>query len=161
MDAYTIFHVILSLLAIAAGFVILGGFLTGRRLDGWNAFFLVTTVATSATGFGFPFVRFLPSHGVGIVSLVILAVAIYARYSRRLAGGWQTAYIVTAIAAFYLNFFVLIVQAFLKVPSLHALAPKQTEWPFAVAQLVALAAFIYFGVLAVKKSRSPSLPLAD
>jgi len=156
MTAFTILHVVISLLAIAAGYVILPGFLTGKRLDGANAFFLVTTILTNATGFGFPFVKLLPSHVLAALSLVILAVAVYASYSRRLEGKWNTAYIVTALTAFYVNMLVLIVQAFLKVPALHALAPEGKEPPFVIAQLVNLAAFFAVGVLAVRRKAVPS-----
>src|SRR5207245_4727097 len=117
----------------------------------WTALFLATTVATSVTGFAFPFDHLLPSHKVGIISLVVLAVAILARYAFHLAGAWRRIYVITAIAALYLNVFVGVVQSFLKVPALHALAPKQTEPPFMVTQLVILAIFILFGIIAAKR----------
>jgi hypothetical protein len=150
-------HVAVSLVAIAAGFVVIYGMLTARRMDGPTAFFLATTVLTSLTGFLFPVERFLPSHAIGIVSLVILAAAIYARYARRMAGLWRGVYVVGAVAAQYLNFFVLVVQSFLKVPALKELAPTQTEPPFALAQLAALAAFVVLGVLAVLRFRGERL----
>jgi hypothetical protein len=108
------------------------------------------------TGFGFPFFGFLPSHGVGVVSLVVLAVAIVARYVRHLAGGWRRTYVVTAVLALYFNVFVLVVQGFRKVAVLHDLAPTQTEAPFKLAQLVVLLVFIALGVLAVKGFRPAS-----
>ena len=117
----------------------------------WTAFFLVTTVLTSVTGFAFPFVKLLPSHILAVLSLIVLAIAIYALYSRKLAGGWRTAYVVTAIIEQYLNVFVLIVQAFMKLPPLKALAPTQTEPPFAIAQAVNLVAFLVLGYLATKR----------
>jgi hypothetical protein len=122
-----------------------------KRLDGWTATFLLTTVATSATGFGFPFAVLLPSHKIGILSLVVLAVAIVARYVRHLAGAWRWIYVACAVVALYFNVFVLVVQLFRRVTVLQELAPTQSEPPFAVAQLVVLALFIWLGVRAVKR----------
>src|SRR5438128_4599469 len=158
-STFTLVHVLLSLVGIGAGFVVMAGLLTRKRLNGWTALFLVTTVATSVTGFGFPVDHLLPSHVVGIVSLVVLAVAILARYGLRLRGAWRPVYVVGAALALYLNVFVGVVQAFLKVSALHALAPQQTEPPFLVAQLVVLAMFIVLAVLAVlaaQRSRQES-----
>lgn len=146
---YTIFHVVISLLGILSGVVVMGGLLTGNPLDGWTAFFLATTVATSVTGFFFPFERLLPSHIVGIISLVLLAVAIYARYPAHLAGAWRWGYVVTAVLSQYLNVFVLVVQLFLKVPRLKALAPNQTEPPFKLTQLAVLVLFVALGAASV------------
>jgi len=146
-------HVAISLIAILSGLVVLLGLLTGRRLDHWTSFFLLTTVATSVTGFFFPFHGFTPAIGVGIVSLVVLAVAIFARYPRRLAGAWRGIYIISATLALYLNVFVLIVQSFQNVPALKALAPTQSEPPFLVAQLLALILFAVLGILAAIKFR--------
>lgn len=164
MTAYvftlTVVHVLISLAAIAAGFPVVWGLLKRKSLHGWNAFFLATTVATSASGFLFPAHRLLPSHLFAVISLVLLAVAIHARYQARLAGIWRPVYAGTAVAAFYLNFFVLIVQAFLKVPALHALAPTGTEWPFAAVQLAALATFGVIGVVATRRTRQPATTLA-
>jgi hypothetical protein len=115
--------------------------------------FLATTAATSLTGYGFPFDHLLPSHIVGAISLVVLALAIYARYGRHLSGGWRTVYVIGATTALYLNVFVLVVQSFMKVPVLHDLAPTQSEPPFAVAQLAVLILFIVLGTLAVRGSR--------
>jgi len=142
MSPFTIFHVVISLVGILSGFVVLFGLLAAKRLDGWTALFLITTVLTSVTGFLFPFHGFLPSYGVGIVSMILLAVAIYARYSRKLTGAWSRTYAATAVLALYLNVFVLIVQLFEKVPSLTALAPTQSEPPFKLTQLVALVLFV-------------------
>ena len=153
LETYTFVHVLISLVGIGSGFVVLFGLLTGRRLDGWTALFLASTVATSVTGFGFPFDHLLPSHKVGIVSLVVLAVAILARYPLRLAGPWRRVYVVCAALALYLNVFVLVVQAFLKVPFLKAMAPKQTEPPFVVAQGAVFALFVLLGVLAAIRFR--------
>ncbi|WP_425615503.1 hypothetical protein NA78x_005424 [Anatilimnocola sp. NA78] len=157
--ALTVVHVAISLVAIVAGFVVIYGMLVSKDLRRWTAFFLTTTVLTSASGFVFPVDRFLPSHAFGILSLVLLAVSIHALYTRKLAGGWRHAYVGTAIAAQYLNFFVLVVQSFLKVPALKALAPTQTEVPFAVAQLVTLVAFIVLGVMATRRFHSQTSAL--
>jgi hypothetical protein len=120
-------------MAIASGFVVLFDVIAGKRLDGWTAFFLATTVATSVTGFGFPIHGFTPGLGLGVISLLVLAVAIFARYARHLTGVRRRVYVVTVVVALYLNFLVLIVQAFQKVPVLKALAPTQSEWPFLLA----------------------------
>jgi len=114
----------------------------------------VTTALTSITGFGFPFDHLLPSHKVGIISLVVLAIAIRARYALHLAGAWRWIYVVSAAIALYLNVFVLVVQAFEKAPALRALAPTQSEPPFLVAQLVVMAIFIVLAIFAVKKFRN-------
>src|SRR5262245_3928679 len=124
MPPLTFVHVVISLVGIVSGFGVLWGLLTSRWLDGWTIIFLVTTVATSVTGFlFFSLTPFLPSHVLGILSLVVLAVAIYARYGAQLAGRWRSVYAVCAMIGFYFNFFALIVQSFLKVPPLHDLAP--------------------------------------
>ena len=149
LQIYTIIHVLISLIGIFAGLIVLFGMLGNKRLDGWTSWFLITTVLTSVTGFFFPFHGFTPAIGVGIISLVMLAIAIFARYSRQMAGVWRWIYIITAVIALYLNVFVLVVQAFLKIPSLHALAPTQTEQLFKATQLVVLAFFVLLGVLAL------------
>ncbi len=160
METYTLIHVVISLIAIATGFVVLTGLLKNRRLDAWTAVFLVTTIATSVTGFGFPFVRLLPSHIVGAISLVVLAMAVVARYTCHMAGGWRATYVITAVSALYFNVFVLIVQTFQKVPALAALAPTQSEPPFAVTQLIVLVAFLILGYLAVVRFREKAVPTA-
>ncbi|MGH9538656.1 MAG: hypothetical protein ACRD3H_12065 [Terriglobales bacterium] len=151
LSTFTLVHVAISLVGIVSGFVVLFGLLTAKRLDGFTALFLLTTVLTSVTGFGFPFDHLLPSHKVGIISLVVLAVAIAARYLLRLAGAWRWIYVVAAVMALYLNVFVLVVQAFEKVPVLKAMAPTQSEPPFLVAQLAVLTLFIVLGFFAVRK----------
>jgi len=153
LSTFTAVHVVLSLIGIGAGFVVLYGLFHSKRLDGWTAVFLATTVATSVTGFLFPVDRLLPSHVVGILSMVVLALAIVARYPFAMAGVWRRVYVINAIVALYFNVFVLVVQAFLKVPALHALAPKQEEPPFAIAQGVVLVAFLALGTLATKRFR--------
>jgi hypothetical protein len=154
MTTYTLAHVVISLIAIGTGAVVLAGLLSSKRLDGWTAIFLVTTAATSLTGFGFPFERLLPSHIVGAISLVVLTVAILARYTYRLAHAWRATYVVTAVLALYLNVFVLVVQMFLKVPALTALAPTQSEPPFAIAQGGVLLIFLALGFVALVRFRA-------
>jgi hypothetical protein len=154
LKTFTLIHVAISLVAIASGLVVLFGMIAGKRLDAWTAFFLATTIATSVTGFLFPFHGVTPGIVLGVISMVVLAVALYARYGGQLAGGWRLAYAITAVTALYLNVFVLIVQSFQKVPALAALAPTQSEPPFAIAQGIALAAFIALGILAGKKFRA-------
>jgi hypothetical protein len=144
----TFVHVALSLIGILSGFVVAYGLLSAKRLDGWTGVFLATTVLTSVTGFFFPFHKFLPSHAVGILSLLVLAISLYARYGRRLAGGWRRTYVITAMVALYLNVFVLVAQLFMKVPALQALAPTQSEPPFVVAQATVLLLFVVLAVLA-------------
>jgi hypothetical protein len=153
MISFTKVHVVISLIAIVSGFFVAFGLLTAKRFNGLTAFFLLTTVATSVTGFFFPFHGFTPAIGVGIVSLVVLAVAIFAQYGRRLTGPWRWIYVVTAMIALYLNVFVLIVQLFQKVPALKALAPTQSEPPFQIGQLVTLALFVVLAILAVRRFR--------
>jgi hypothetical protein len=153
LTTFTKVHVVISLIAIFAGFVVAFGLLTAKRLNGWTAFFLVMTLLTSVTGFFFPFHGFTPAIAVGIVSLVVLAIAIFARYGRQLNGAWRWIYAVTAMVALYLNVFVLIVQLFQKVPALKALAPTQTEPPFAVAQLGALVIFVVMTIVAAIRFR--------
>jgi hypothetical protein len=148
---YTLLHVVISLVGIGSGFVVMYGLLSGKRLDGWTALFLATTVATSVTGFGFPFDHLLPSHKVGMISLAVLAVAILARYPLHLAGAWRRIYVVCAAIALYLNVFVAVFQSFEKVPALKAMAPTQKEPPFLVAQLVVLAVFVLLTIFATIK----------
>jgi hypothetical protein len=150
LSAFTVFHTVLSLVGIASGIIVLLGMLTGQKLSGWTALFLLTTIATSVTGFGFPFTGLLPSHIVGIVSLAVLTVAVFARYGRHLAGSWRWIYVVSATVALYLNCFVGVVQAFQKLPFLQPLAPTQSEPPFEITQLAMLAIFIVLGLIAVR-----------
>ncbi len=148
---YTFVHVLISLVEIGSGLIVMFGFLTGKRLDGLTAVFLATTALTSVTGFGFPFDHLLPSHKVGIISLVILAIAIPARYVFHLAGAWRATYVIGAAMALYLNVFVLVVQLFEKVPALKELAPTQKEAPFLVAQTLVLLIFIGLTILSAKR----------
>jgi hypothetical protein len=139
-------HVVLSLVGIFAGFVVVVGLLTGRSLRGWTALFLATTIATSVTGFFLPAQGFMPSHALGILSLVALSLAVAARYRFHLAGSWRWLYVVGALVSQYFNVLVLVIQSFQKVPALQNLASMQV-----VAQLVVLAGFIAIGILAVKR----------
>jgi hypothetical protein len=151
MTPFTFFHVLLSLIGIFSGFLAVFGMIAGKRLDGLTAIFLTTTALTSITGFFFPFHGVTPGIIVGIVSLVILAVAIPARYVKHLAGAWRKIYAVTASIALYLNVFVLIAQLFMKVPALHALAPNGNEPPFLISQVVVMAIFIALTIAAAIK----------
>jgi hypothetical protein len=161
LATYTFIHVLISVIGIASGLIVFYGMLQAKRLDGLTAIFLLTTVLTSVTGFGFPFTHLLPSHIVGIISLLVLTVALIARYQRYLAGAWRATYVVTAGLALYFNCFVLVVQSFEKVPALRALAPTQKEPPFAVAQIAVLVIFIVLIGAAVKKFHPERLKIAS
>jgi hypothetical protein len=161
LAAFTIVHVVISLAGIGSGFVVLSGLFTAKRLDGWTAVFLASTLATSVTGFLFPFEHFLPSHAVGLLSIVVLAVAMLARYTFHLARGWRAIYTIGAVVALYFNVFVLIVQTFQKVPALKAMAPTQSEPPFQLTQLVVLALFVAFGIAAVIRFRPEAVRTDD
>jgi hypothetical protein len=156
----TVVHVLISLIGIFSGFVVVFGLLTAKRLDGWTAVFLATTVLTSVTGYFFPFHGFTPADGVGIVSLIVPALVIFARYVRHLAEAWRRTYVVSAVLALYFNTFVLVVHLFQKVPALKAVAPTQSEPPFAIAQLVLLAVFIVLGIFAAIRFRNEQLRTA-
>jgi len=151
ISTFTQLHTILSLIGIAAGLVVLIGMTRSRRLEGLTLTFLVTTILTSVTGFLFPFEQILPSHVFGILSLLVLTPAVLARYVYRLTGSWRWIYVVTAVFALYLNCFVGVVQAFLKIPFLTALAPAQSDPPFIIAQLALLVIFVALGVQAVRR----------
>jgi len=148
---FTLLHVIISLIGIVAGAFALRGMIENKPLDFWAPLFLATTVLTSVTGFLFHFTSFGPPEIVGAISLVVLAIALVALYPSHLAGVWRPVYVVTAVLAFYLNFFVLVAQAFQKIGFLHALAPTGSEPPFLVAQVVVLVAFLALGTLAVRR----------
>jgi hypothetical protein len=159
LPTFTLLHVIISLVGIASGLVVLYGLLGANRISGMTALFLVTTILTSATGFLFPFTALLPSHMVGILSLVLLAIAVFALYGQRLSGAWRWIYVVTALLSLYLNVFVLVIQSFLKIPLLHALAPSvpPSEPPFAVVQGIVLVLFVIAIVAAVRRFRPPAV----
>lgn len=159
LSAFTALHVIISLIAIAAGVVVLRGLLNSKPSGGWTALFLATTALTSVTGFMFPFAQLLPSHIFGALSLALLAIAVAALYAFHLVGAWRWAYVVTAVIALYLNVFVLVVQAFLKVPALNALAPNGSEPPFAIAQGIVLVIFVVLTIAAARRFRpAPAMP---
>ena len=153
LQIYTIIHTLISLIAIFTGIVVVFGMLAGAQLNGWTKWFLITAVATTVTGFFFPFHGFTPAIGLGIISLPFLALTIYARYPKRLGGAWRWIYAIGAVICLYFNLFVLVVQLFEKVPALHAMAPTQTEPPFKFTQLVVLALFVLLGIVAAIRFR--------
>jgi hypothetical protein len=148
LQIYTIIHTLISLVAIFTGFVVVFGLLAGKRLDGWTKWFLGTAIATTITGFFFPFHGFTPAIGLGIISLPFLALTIFARYPKHLAGPWRWIYVIGAVICLYFNLFVLVVQAFEKIPALHAMAPTQTEPPFKLTQLVVLLVSALLAIIA-------------
>lgn len=159
LETFTILHVIITLIAIAAGFVVVIGMLGSKRLPGWTALFLLMTILTSVTGFMFPIHGFTPALGVGIISMVLLAIALLALYAKHLTGAWRWIYVVTAVTALWFNFFVLIVQSFQKISFLHVLAPTQSNEPaFLIAQSAALVIFLVLGALAAVRFRPAVLP---
>jgi len=153
LSAFTTLHVILSLIGIVAGIVVVLGLIADKRLPGWTALFLASTILTSVTGFMFPFSQLLPSHVVGLISLLVLAIAVLALYLFRLDGFWRPVYVIAAIIALYLNVFVGVVQAFQKLAFLQALAPTQSEPPFLIAHLAVLVIFVVLAVLALRSFR--------
>jgi hypothetical protein len=148
---FTLLHVIISLIGIFAGLAVVAGLWSGKRSESWTGVFLLTTVLTDITGFMFPVAGLDPARIVGIISLVILAIAIIAFYVYHVAGAWRWIYVTTALIGLYLNCFVAVVQSFQKIPALHALAPKGNEPPFAVAQGALLLIFIVIGVISVRR----------
>ena len=155
LSTFTTVHVIISLIAIVSGIIVMFGLLGSKRMPGMTAIFLLFTILTSATGFLFPFEKLLPSHMIGILSLVLLAIACIALYGMNLSAAWRSVYVVTAMTSLYLNVFVLIIQAFLTVPALHALAPSvpPSEPPFAVIQGIVLVFFVVVIIGAVRRFR--------
>ncbi len=153
LATYTTVHVVISLIGIASGLIVLAGLLGGKLSGAWNSLFLVTTVLTSVTGFGFPNTKVTPGIILGVLSLIVLAIAIFAFYGRHLQGIWRRTYVITAMIALYFNVFVLVAQLFEHVPAIHALAPTQTEAPFKIAQLLLLVVFAVLIGAAAKKFR--------
>ncbi|MBY0504491.1 MAG: hypothetical protein K2X03_11305 [Bryobacteraceae bacterium] len=147
LATFTQVHVLLSLIGIAAGFVATVGWIGGRTMETWTRIFLTSTILTSVTGFGFPFSGILPGHIFGVVSLIVLPVALAARYKYRLQGRWQRTFVICSVFALYLNSFVGVVQAFLKIPALTAIAPTQSEAPFVAAQVALLALTVVLTIL--------------
>jgi len=161
LHIYTIIHTLISLAAIFTGIVVLFGMLAGNRLDCWTKWFLTTAVLTTVTGFFFPFHGFTPAIGLGIISLPFLALTIFARCSKHLAGAWRWIYAIGAVICLYFNLFVLVVQLFEKVPALHAMAPTQTESPFKLTQLVVLIVSTVLAIVAVIRFRPEPASAAD
>ena len=157
LSAFTLFHVAVSLAAIAAGLVVVYGLIGNRALEKWITFFLWATAITSITGFLFPFHGITPGQVLGVLSLLALGVAISARKKVRLAGRLRKTYVAAMVVALYFNFFVLIVQSFEKVPALHALAPTQKESPFKIAQLCALLLFVGIGIVSARRFQGDKL----
>ena len=155
ISTYTILHVLISLIAIGTGFIVLYGLINGKLLSPWNAVFFVTTVLTSLTGFAFPNTKVTPGIILGVLSMIVLAIALVALYVFHLRGGWRRTYAITAMIALYFNVFVLVAQTFEHVPAFHALAPTGTETPFKVAQLLLLVLFAVLISAAARKFRTP------
>lgn len=153
LSAFTILHVVISLIAIVAGYVVVAEFLASKRLGFWNTLFLATTVLTTLTGFLFPNLTLTPAVITGILSSVVLAIALFAFYGKHLGGKWRAIYVITAIIALWFNSFVLVVQTFQKIVFFRALAPTQSEPPFLIAQVALLALVVVLGFLAVRKFR--------
>jgi hypothetical protein len=156
LSTFVLVHVIITLIGIVSGFIVMFGMLGSNRMPGWTAIFLLFTILTSATGFLIPpllYDKLLPSHMIGILSLILLAIACFALYGQKLSGSWRWIYVLTALLAQYFNVFVLVIQSFLKVGPLHALAPSvpPSEPPFAVAQGVVLVFFIIFIIGAIRR----------
>lgn len=151
MAPFTFFHVLISLVGIVTGLVALRGWLASRLRPGWTAIFLASTLGTTVTGFLFPITAFTPAIGVGIITTAFLLVAIAALYAFRLSGKWRAVFLICSTIALYFNVFVLVVQAFLKIEPLNALAPNGNEPPFAIAQGIVLLAFLTAGFLSVRR----------
>ncbi|MBY0381252.1 MAG: hypothetical protein K2W78_04975 [Xanthobacteraceae bacterium] len=160
LPTFTAVHVLISLVGIVSGFIALVGLLRSTITRGWTALFLLTTILTSATGFLFPFTKLLPSHIVGIISLVLLAIAVVALYAQHLRGIWRPAYVITALLSLYLNVFVLVVQLFQKVAPLKAAAPTQSEPPFIAAQGVTLLFFVAVIIFCTLRFRPTPIRIA-
>ena len=160
LTAFTLFHVLMSLIAIGSGFVVVAGLLASKQSKGSTTLFWTTALVTTVTGFLFPFHGFTPGIGGGIVSTLVLAIGLAALYRFRLAGGWRRTYAIATVIALYLNMFVLVVQLFQKVPALKELAPTQSEPPFQIAQLVVLLVFAVLGVQAARKFHSEPMNTA-
>jgi|SRR5215813_11192935 len=159
LETFTLIHVLISLVGIASGIIVMYGFLKNQRLDRWTAAFLFTTALTSLTGFLFPFTTVTPAIKLGIISLVVLALAIVTRYFLHFV--WRKTYVIAACTALYFNVFVLVVQSFEKLPPLKASAPTQKEPPFAVAQIAVLILFVVLTTFAVKRFRIEPMVASD
>jgi hypothetical protein len=158
LSTFVTAHVIISLIGIVAGIIVMFGLLGSNRMPGLTAIFLLFTILTSATGFLIPPLvsdKLLPSHIIGALSLVLLAVACFALYGQKLSGRWRLIYVLTALISLYLNVFVLVIQSFLKIPALHALAPSvpPSEPPFAIVQGIVLVFFVIVIIGAIRRYR--------
>ena len=158
LATFTLVHVIISLIGIVSGILVMFGLLGSSRMPGMTAIFLLFTILTNATGFLFPFTKLLPSHIIAVLGLVLLAIACLALYGMKLAGAWRWIYVVTAMTSLYLNIFVLVIQSFLKIPFLHALAPSvpPSEPPFAVVQGLVLLFFVVVIIGSIRRFRPPA-----
>lgn len=150
VSAFTELHVLISIVGLVTGFVTVAGMLRSQWLIHWNQSFLITTIATSLTGFMFHS-AFGPAHVIGWISLLVLAIALVALYVFKLRGRWRWVYSTAATSALYLNCFVAVVQSFQKVPLLHEIAPTQSAPAFAIAQGIVLVGFVVFGILAARR----------
>ncbi|MFO0991850.1 MAG: hypothetical protein U1E67_07970 [Hyphomicrobiales bacterium] len=153
IGAFTLLHVVISVVAIGSGLIVIGGMFASARLPITTSIFLFTIALTSLTGFLFPITGFTPALGVGVVACAVLAIALIALFGKRLAGPWRWIYVITAVISLYLNGFVIVAQSFAKVAALNALAPTQAEPPFAAAQGLVLACFVLLGLVAVFRFR--------
>jgi hypothetical protein len=155
VSTFTLVHVVISLVGVASGFVVMFGLLGSDRMSGMTALFLTTTILTDVTGFMYPFTKLFPSHMIGMLSLPLLAIAVFAVYGQKLSGAWRWIYVVTAMLALYLNVFILVIQSFLEIPALRALAPNLplAQPPFIIAQVIVLACFAIAIVGAVRRFR--------
>jgi hypothetical protein len=155
LATFTLVHVVISLIAIVAGLIVMYGLLVSNRTPGLTGVFLLFTILTNATGFPFPFEGFKPSYAIAILSLVLLAIACIALYGMKLAGAWRWIYLVTAMLSLYFNVLVLVIQSFLKIPALTALAPGNppTGPVFAAVQGIVLLFFIFVIVRLVRRYR--------
>jgi len=151
LSAFTTLHVVISFIGIGTGFVVVGGLLKSKPLALWTLAFLISTALTSLTGYLFPVHEVLPSHIVGGISLVMLAIAFLARYLFRMSGKWRGIYVLAAVISLYFNVFVLLVQSFHKIPALHEMAPTDKEPPFAIAQLAVLIVFVVLGFFSFRR----------
>ena len=148
LTTYTLLHTVLSVIGIFTGLVVAGGLSGGKLLGRWALIYLVTTALTNITGFGFPFVTLLPGHIIGVLSLVLLALVVIAQYAKHFAGGWRRTYVVGVVATTYFNTFILVVQLFRRLPALLAVAPTQSEPPFAITQILVVVLFVWLGIAA-------------
>ena len=153
VSTFTLVHTVISLVAIVSGFIVMFGLIASNRMSGMTALFLATTILTTVTGFLFPFTQLFPSHMIGMLSLPLLAIAVFALYGQKLSGAWRWIYVLTAMLSLYLNVFVLVIQSFLKIGPLHALAPSvpPSEPPFAVAQGIVLVFFVIVIIGAIRR----------